>query len=185
MSGARTTEATSADPLTALDAGRRAAFTAVANRLIPAAHGMPSAGGVVGDARLRFVLNARPDLLEPLMAALRPGLGDDPSARLAVLEREEPDHHAVLVLAVVSGYYTDGEVRRRLGYPGQLAKQINAWRYPEYLEGGLIEKVLARGAVWRDPVTGRRAEATYSPQEMDGSRAVENAETAHSNRETT
>ena len=38
---------------------------------------MPSAADVLGDDRLRFVLNARPDLLEPLRAALRRELGDD------------------------------------------------------------------------------------------------------------
>lgn len=191
MSEARTTRATSADPLEALDADRRAAFVAVADRLIPAAHGMPSAADIVGDVRLRFVLGARPDLLEPLMAALRPELGTDPSARLAALERAEPDHHAALVLAVVGGYYTDADVRERLGYPGQLAKQVEAWRYPEYLEEGLIQKVLARGAVWRDPATGRRAEASYSLEAMDDSRtpgsdrAAQDGGTADSNRETT
>ncbi len=65
------------DPIAALDAAARATFAAVAGHLIPAAHGMPSAGDVVGEARLRFVLKARPDLAEPLRAALRPGLGDD------------------------------------------------------------------------------------------------------------
>ena len=70
-----------------LDPQRMAALAAVAGHLIPAAHGMPSAGDVVSEARLRFVLDARPDLLEPLQAALRPELGDDVAARLATLER--------------------------------------------------------------------------------------------------
>jgi hypothetical protein len=146
------------DPLLALDPDRRATFAAVAAYLIPAAHGMPSAGDVVGDARLRFVLNARPDLVEPLRAALRTELGADPAARIALLERDEPAQHAALVLVVVGAYYTDKEVRERLGYPGQMAKPVEAWRYPPYLEEGLIEVVLVRGPVWRDPSTGRRAE---------------------------
>jgi hypothetical protein len=148
----------SLDPVSALDRGRRAIFAVIADRLIPAAHGMPSAGEVVGDARLGFVLRARPDLAEPLAAALRPELGDDPATRLATLERDEPDHHGALLLAVVGGYYTDAGVRERLGYPGQLAKQLYSWQYPVYLEEGLIDQVLARGPVWRDPDTGRRAE---------------------------
>jgi hypothetical protein len=155
---ARETAATSSDPLLAFDPGRRAAFSAIADHLIPEAHGMPSAGEVVGDVRLRFVLGARPDLVEPLSAALRPDLGDDPAVRLAALERGEPDHHAALLLAVVGGYYTDTSVRDRLGYPGQLAKQLYSWKYPEYMEEGLIDQVLARGPIWRDPSTGRRAE---------------------------
>jgi hypothetical protein len=146
------------DPLLAFDEGRRATLAAVADHLIPDAHGMPSAGVVVGEARLRFVLGARPDLLKPLWAALRPELGDDPAGRLSALEREEPDHLSALLLVVVGGYYTDKGVRERLGYPGQLAKQVYAWKYPEYLEEGLIDQVLARGPIWRDPTTGRRAE---------------------------
>jgi hypothetical protein len=143
-----------------LDADRRALFAAVADHLIPAAHGMPSAGDVVGEARIRFVLGARPDLAEPLRGSLRPDLGADPAARLAALERDEPDQHAALIQAVVFGYYTDADVRERLGYPGQVAKQLYSWQYPEYLAEGLIDKVIARGPVWKDPATGRLAEAS-------------------------
>jgi hypothetical protein len=150
--------AASSDPLLAFDDRRRALFTAIADHLIPEAHGMPSAGSIVGDARLRFVLNARPDLLGPLLLALRPELGDDPAARLATLEREEPEHHSALLLAVVGGYYTDKGVRDRLGYPGQVAKTLYSWQYPAFLEEGLTDQVLARGPIWRDPATGRRAE---------------------------
>ena len=146
------------DALAGFDDQRMAVFAAVADYLIPEAHGMPSAGAVVDETRIRFVLGARPDLVEPLRAALRPELGNDPAARLAVLEHDEPDGHGALVLAVVGGYYTDRDVRDRLGYPGQQARQIYSWKYPEYLEEGLIDKVLARGPVWRDPATGRRAE---------------------------
>lgn len=150
--------AAGADPFEAFDADRRAVFASVADHLIPEAHGMPSAGQVIGETRLRFVLGARPDLTEPLRRALRPELGSDPAARLAALERDEADAHSALLLAVVGGYYTDADVRARLGYPGQVAKQLYSWKYPEYMEEGLIDQVLARGPVWRDPATGRRAE---------------------------
>lgn len=158
MSGPVGSAATPVDPLAWLDDERRAAFAAVADHLIPEAHGMPSAGAVVGDTRLRFVLTARPDLAESLRAALRPELGSDPAARLAALERDDPDSHGTLLLAVVGGYYTDKDVRDRLGYPGQQAKQLYSWKVPDYVEEGLIDNVLARGPVWRDPATGRRAD---------------------------
>jgi len=144
------------DPLATLDPDARAAFSTVAGHLIPAAHGMPSAADVIGDARLRFVLTTRPDLVGPLRAALRPGLGEDAAARLAVLE-QEPDHLAALLQTVVFGYYTDRDVRDRLSYPGQEAKQLYSWKVPEYVDEGLIASVQARGPVWRDPATGRRA----------------------------
>jgi hypothetical protein len=151
------------DSATTLDPARRALLAAVADRLIPAAHGMPSAGAILGDVRLRFVLTARPDLAEPLVASLRPELGNDPDARLAALERDEPDNHAALVSVVVFGYYTDRDVRDRLGYPGQQAKTLYSWKLPDYIEEGLTDQVRARGAVWRDPATGVRASATYPP----------------------
>jgi hypothetical protein len=152
------------DPLAALDAGARQTFAAVADLLIPAAHGMPSAADVVGDDRLRFVLRSRPDLVEPLVAALRPSLGGDSQARLDELAREEPMNLAALQLVLVGGYYTDKRVRELIGYPGQIAIDVRAWDVPAYLEEGLIDAVLARGAVWRDPRTGTRAVVDAGPQ---------------------
>ena len=147
------------DPQPTLDPAARAAFAAVADHLIPTAHGMPSAGDVVGDARLAFVLRSRPDLAGPLRQALRPGLGDDAPSRLATLEREAPELLGVLQQVVVFGYYTDKGVRDLLGYPGQEAKTLYSWKVPDFIEEGLTDRVLARGPVWRDPATGRRAEA--------------------------
>jgi hypothetical protein len=154
----------STDPLEAFGADDRATFAAVADRLIPAAHGMPSAGDVVGDERLRFVLNARPDLVDAVRAALRPELGDDPQARLDALGRDEPANLGALQLAIVAGYYTDADVRARIGYPGQEALTLRSWDVPAYIDEGLIDAVLARGPVWRDPATGVRAVATDAPR---------------------
>jgi len=49
------------DPLAGFDDRYMACLAAVADHLIPEAHGMPSAGVVVDQARLQFVLGARPD----------------------------------------------------------------------------------------------------------------------------
>jgi hypothetical protein len=152
------------DPIASVDADALARFAAIADRLIPAAHGMPSAAEVVGVDRLRFVMRARPDLLEPFLAALRPELGDDVEGRLAVLEQDEPANLAGLQLALVGGYYTDKAVREGIGYPGQLAIEVRSWEIPPYLEEGLIDAVLARGQVWRDPNTGQRAVVDGSMQ---------------------
>ena len=154
----------SVDPLASLDAVERATLGAIAERLIPAAHGMPSAADVVGDDRLRFVLNARPDLLGPLRGALRPELGGDVGARLDALGRDEPLMLGALQLVIVAGYYTDRRVRELIEYPGQMALEIRSWEYPVYLEEGLIDAVLARGPVWRDPATGQRAIAAGAPR---------------------
>ena len=164
MTAGSSRAANPADAAASLDAAERATLSAIADRLIPAAHGMPSAADVLDDARLRFVLNARPDLLEPLRAALRPELGDDPGARLETLGRDEPSTLGALQLVIVAGYYTDARVRELIGYPGQMAIEIRSWEYPVYLEEGLIDAVLARGSVWRDPATGQRAVDTGVPR---------------------
>ena len=152
------------DPLAALDDTERATLAAVADRLIPEAHGMPSAAAVLTETRLRFVLGARPDLLAPLRAALRSDLGDDVGARLEALGRDEPATLGALQLVIVSGYYTDANVRELISYPGQMAIDLRTFGYPAYLEEGLIDAMLARGATWRDPSTGQRAVVADAPR---------------------
>lgn len=140
-----------------LDLARQAVLTGVADVLIPAAHGMPSAGDVVDARSVAFVLGARPDLATPLRAALADDIASTPGERLAILEARRPDLLAALHLVVVGGYYADEDVRVALGYPGQVARPVSAFDYPEYVEEGLIDRVLARGQVWRAssaPVAG-------------------------------
>jgi hypothetical protein len=146
----------SADPVAispSLELGqeRLATLAAVADHLIPAAHGMPSAAAVVTEARLAFVVRSRPDLLEPLRRALGSELGDDPVDRLATLTEHDPEALAALQLVIVASYYTDESVRERIGYQGQVAKPVSALDYPAYLEEGLLDRVLERGPIWRDP----------------------------------
>jgi len=110
------------------------------------------------------VLTSRPDLVEPLVAALRPETGADVATRLAMLERDEPANLAALQLVIVAGYYTDRRVRGLIGYPGQEAIDIKSWLVPPYIDEGLIDAVIARGPVWRDPDTGQRAVADAVPR---------------------
>jgi hypothetical protein len=148
---------------TELTADELGTFAVVADRFIPAADGMPSAAEVVTADRLRAVLRSRPDLGEPLRAALRPALGSDVEARLTALA-QEPTNLSALQLATVAGYYMDKHVRELIRYPGQAALEIRSWEYPAYLEEGLIDAVVARGPVWRDPATGRRAVTADAPR---------------------
>jgi len=146
------------------DGDRLVTLAAVADHLIPEAHGMPSAGVVVDANRLAFVLGARPDLREPLATALRPDLGADPAQRLAVLERDEPGNLGALQLVIVGAYYTDKRVKELIGYNGQEAIEVKSWLVPQYIDEGLIDKVLANGPVWRDPDTGQRAQVPDAPR---------------------
>ena len=126
---------------------------------------MPSAADVVTEERLRFVLTraAGPRRAAPTGPAPRPrrrhrGPPRDPR------HRARPRPSTRLQLVIVGAYYTDRDVRERIGYPGQVAITVRSWEYPPYLEEGLIDAVLARGPVWRDPATGSRAEAADAPR---------------------
>ena len=170
MSTGAPTDLTGGMPATAgqpasvdLTDAERGVLAAVADHLIPAAHGMPSAAEVVNGDRVEFVLRARPDLTAPLKAALRDDLGSDVEGRLATLANE-PTNLAALQLTIVGGYYTDKRVRELIGYPGQMAIEVKSWLLPEYIEEGHIDVVLARGPVWRDPRTGTRASGENVPR---------------------
>lgn len=152
------------EEVSVLTDAERALLARVADHLIPAAHGMPSAAEVLTDDRLRFVFTARPDLVEPVRRALRAGPVDDPAAHVTALATDDPGALGALQLTIVAGYYTDKDVRERIGYPGQIALSIRSWEVPPYVEDGLIDRLLARGPVWRDPATGKRAVVPDAPR---------------------
>ena len=103
--GAR--DAIRATALAALDDRERAAFAAVADHLIPAAHGMPSAADVVDDDGCGSCSVPGPTWSSRCGPRSEPDLGDDVAARLDALGRDEPANLAALQLAIVGGYYTE------------------------------------------------------------------------------
>jgi hypothetical protein len=62
-----------------------------------------------------------------------------------------------LTFVIVAGYYTDADVRERIGYPGQQRIVPDPRAREPWDEEGLTAEVLARGPVYKDPVTGQRA----------------------------
>lgn len=128
----------------------RDGLRAFADVLIPAAHDMPAASEVgVADRQLDVVLRARPDLVEPLARAVAQVDPADYEGSLARLLAEDPAAHDALLLAVVGGYYIDRDVRRRLGYDGQVPVEVRPEIIPNYVEEGLVEPLLARGPIYR------------------------------------
>jgi hypothetical protein len=128
----------------------RARLRAFADALIPAAHGMPAAGEVgVGDAQLDRVLEARPDLLEPLGRALAQADPEDATRSLATIHAGDPAAHDALLLTVVGGYYMHPRVRELLGYDGQVPVEVRPEIIPNYVEEELIQPVLERGPIYR------------------------------------
>ena len=55
-------------------------------------------------------------------------------------------------------------MRDLIGYPGQEAIEVRSWLVPPYLDEGLIDAVLSRGPVWRDPATGTRTMTETGPR---------------------
>lgn len=128
----------------------RRRLAAVADLMIPAADGMPAASSVgVAGQQLDHVLRSRPDLADPLRAALQRPLDDDINAWMSRLSEDDPTAFVALTTVVLAGYYLSADVRRLLGYGGQEPAEVSV-AYPEYVEEGLLDAVLERGQRYRD-----------------------------------
>jgi len=126
---------------------RRAQLGAIADELIPAGSGMPSASEAgVGGQYLDEVLAARPDLAEPLEAALASVEGaDDPIGAL----RGDAGAWGVITAVVPAAYFLNPDMRAAIGYPGLEARPIDPDAAPDYLDDGLLDSVVSRGPVYR------------------------------------
>jgi hypothetical protein len=128
----------------------RARLAELADALIPAESGMPSAGqaGAAGEW-LDAVLAARPDFETPLagLAASTAGLSADEA--IAVLPERDPAGWTALTAAVVAAYYMNPDVCERIGYAGQRAIPLDPDAPPDYLEDGLLDSVRSRPPVYR------------------------------------
>jgi hypothetical protein len=126
----------------------RAAYARLADVLIPAAEGMPSASEV--DVHTRWVdqaLRLRPDLRPFLMAAIAAAMdGGAPREVVVQLAEQHPEVFAALGQLTAGAYYMDDRVREAMGYPGQEARQLID-DTGEYLE--MLERVVERGPIHR------------------------------------
>ena len=121
---------------------------ALADVLVPAAAGMPSATGAgVHLEGLDRVLAARPDL-EPVLVRVLAAAAGEPGDVLRRMQASDEAGFAALTLAVTGAYYTEPSVRRLIGYPGQQYQPELVTRAPDWDEAAL-DRVVARGAVYR------------------------------------
>ena len=141
----------------AFDADARARLAALADALIPAGDGMPSASeaGVAGEW-LDAVLAAEPGFGPPLAAVLEQADAADPAGELRRIESTDPDGWGTLTTVVAGAYFLNPAIAERIGYPGRRAIPVDADPDPDWLEDGLIDSVKSRGTIFRPtpPATG-------------------------------
>ena len=148
------------------DANERAVLGRLADVLIPAGEGFPSASdaGVAGDG-LDQVLSFRPDLAEGLKGLIAAAGGRAAAEFVAELQREDPARFGLLAEFVPGAYFLNARVREKLGYAGQKAQPIDP--RPDYLDDGLLQSVIDRGPVYRPTPNSRSAAVSEGPAAAD------------------
>ena len=128
--------------------------TAVLRRLgdalAPASEAMPSFSEA--DKSGRFLIGAFEALphLGPHALKAADALGDRPPKEyLERLSSDEPETFSALHLILVGAYLINRRVWKRLGYPGRKPTPILDDEADHYLEGGLLDSVIARGPTFR------------------------------------
>ena len=149
----------------------RRTLAALADVLIPAAEGMPSASelGVEGKWADR-ALAARPDVADDLARVLREAEGRDPAEEVRRLHTDDERGFAALAAVVAGGYTMHAKTRKRLGYPGQRQNPALPDEAEYWLDGGLLDAVLARPR--RDPPSANG----HDPRAAAGARWSRKAE---------
>ena len=130
------------------DANERLLLGELADVLIPAGDGFPSASEAgVSRVGLDQVLAFRPDLVGGLKRLIAAARGQSPVEFVAELRRTDPPGFALLTEFVPGAYFLNPQVREKLGYAGQGARPIDP--RPDYLDDGLLRSVIDRGHIYR------------------------------------
>jgi len=129
---------------------QRTTLGRLADALIPAGDGMPSASQAgVADRWLDEVIRLRPDFGPSLGGILERYAAIDADVAIADLQTSDADGFFVLTEVVAGGYFLNPEVRQAIGYPGQQSVPIVPEDPPDYEQDGLLAAVVARGPIYR------------------------------------
>jgi len=128
----------------------RETFRGVADILIPAARGMPSASAVdVHGPILDHILSLRPDLKEAFVRGLEACRDGDPEPAARALNESDPKALATIGLVASAAYYMDERVKKLIGYPGQEKRTYDPDATPPYVSNGMLQNVIDRGPIYR------------------------------------
>jgi hypothetical protein len=131
-----------------LTSTERQLFAALADLLIPAGNGFPSASEAgVANEGLDQLLTVRPDLLDALKSLLLRAKDRPANEFLRDLQTNDPAAFGVLAESVPGAYFLNGDVRAKLKYNGQNPRAIDP--HADYLDDGLLQSVIDRGPIYR------------------------------------
>jgi hypothetical protein len=134
-----------ADVLTEDDRRR---YGELADVLVPSAEGMPSASQAeVHTHWVDEALRARPDLRVGLRQALDLTAGQPAEAAVEMLNAQHSPVFDALGTVTAGAYFLNPEIRRLIGYPGQVPQPI-VDDVDTYVD--LLEHVVDRGPIYRD-----------------------------------
>ena len=126
----------------------RELLAALADVLIPAGRGMPSASQAgVADCWLDLVLAARPDLASELKSLLTKAQHRNADDFVANLSAHDPGAFDLLAQTAAGAYFMNPHVQQCIGYAGQGPQPIDP--RPDYQDDGLLESVIRRGPIYR------------------------------------
>jgi hypothetical protein len=128
-----------------------ATLDVLADVIVPAVDQWPSASEAgVSETWVERALDALPNHHEAVLARVLDGAREEePAAAIRRLEQEDPDGLNVLLLVVVGAYYLSPKVRRTLGWAGPRRNPPIEGESDYYLEGGILDPVVARGSIYR------------------------------------
>ncbi len=129
---------------------QRQTFAGIADVLIPAAEGMPSATQVGAHQEiLDRAVELRPDLRPAFFRGLNAVAGQDPTTAAEHLNSKDPEALGAIGTLASAGYYMLQEVRDLIGYPGQENRPITIEEEPAYVREGMLQEVIDRGPIYR------------------------------------
>jgi choline dehydrogenase-like flavoprotein len=136
----------------------RATLAALADVLIPNAHGMPAWSEADRTGKwLARALAARPDLVPALERVLAEAAGRDPGEEARRLHAEDPEGFKALATIASGSYYMNVKVRKRIRFPGQGKRPPFPDEADWDMRDGLLDPVLAR------PPKGKQAPPAELP----------------------
>jgi hypothetical protein len=123
----------------------------LADVIVPPLDQWPSASEVgVPDTWVERALDSLPSHHQAVLTRVLDGAREEePAAALRRLGREDVDGLNVLLLVVIGGYYLSPRVRRTLGWAGPRRNPPIEGESDYYLEGGILDAVVARGPIYR------------------------------------